>query len=687
MDTYLKLGSVKKNKNCNCITPFYISDIKGINPNTGRNYTTEDRDAIKTALYRISNAKGCNVSVCCDPNDPTSMPDAEFTRQFKKKYRKIMPMYNGNVLEKILLSSNGNVAEAGWQDPSTYFICKITKAKITDTEDPNIKVATELVNDCFNDNCNSVETITVNNILQNSKADMKYSYFDDARVVQSILEGNISYVKEYIRKYKQVNMPLTNDDYNNRLIHIATGSSYNDILTMLIALKANLNIQNKFGETPMHFAVQAKKNDNINSLVGQGIDLTLTNNNGETAMFYAMKTGDMQIVNMLYQNNSPIMNVDNKGNNLIHYCILNCPTFNEDDDSVPNTKGEIIQFLINHGLSTEAKNNAGITPLELVSQQIKKEAQKDNNRVCAKNIENDKQEVIEKFFNIRPIREAFTETLSTGATSQDISSYSPEHISLLDIQSKLFNNIISNNPEKYSGYISVNDLPKGSPIDVLDTVCVGDNITGNEDSEECIAKGGKISKIKNATTKIKLELTPNEESATDAVSQKDLYYPKINKKVPIGTVPQSISSYNASVKAGGNILPIPTMTKGITYTLGQNATNELITPTNTISTIATTITPTTTIAPTIAMETTVDNAGEDEHPSILSEENDVVYKCKKEAIDNSIKIATKNTNPEISPFTDMNISRNMETLYTKYKTHIHIILAILIILIAYFIIL
>ena len=53
------------------------------------------------------------------------------------------------------------------------------------------------------------------------------------------------------------------------------------------------------------------------------------------------------------------------------------------------------------------------------------------------------------------------------------------------------------NPLKYKDYINAKDIPKGAPIEVLDTLCVGDeNITGNESSEECIAKGGKIIKVK-----------------------------------------------------------------------------------------------------------------------------------------------------------------------------------------------
>jgi ankyrin repeat protein len=766
MDSYLKLTSVKNNKNCNCISPFYINGITGINPNTGRDYSKEDLDAMKTALYRISAAKGCDVSVCCDPNDPTTSPNLEFTKQFMQKFPKIMPLYQGSQLQGIKLSTTANVKESGWQDPTPYMICKITKAKINDTIEPTVKMATNLVNDCYSDSCSSLETMTVNTLLQNAKADMTYTSFDDARVTQAILENNISYVKEYIRKYKGVNFPLTNDDYNNRLIHIAAKSSYNDILTMLIALKANLNVQNKLRETPIHLAVLAKNLDNISSLLSQGIDLTIPNNNGETAMFYAMKTGDLRIINMLYSNNSPIQGVDKNGNNLIHYCVLNCPSYKEDDNTVPNTKSEIIQFLIDHGISTEQKNISGIAPLEMVSKQINKQInqecelgnKKDNIKENIKedikeDIKEYKDDVMEKFFNIsKPSPSGFKVTQesritggmkstpkkstvkptgqrqlynhspsvtpplksiqkkehfssgseSNGSSTQQISQYTPEHISLLDIQTKLFNNIIQNNPNKYNDYISVDDIPKGAPIQVLDTVCVGGSgITGNEDTDECIGKGGSIVKIKNKTTKIKLELIPEEETQIDAVNPKDLYYPKVNDKIPQGTVPIGLANYNASVKSNGTVLPTTAQTKGITYDLGSSSSNIISSvenrlgvgsqPTETQPTETQSISSTGNITVPVAIPSITQNVIA-EHPSILEEDNTIVHKCRRDAINNATKIAT--TTPllqtSLQDFATttttagvINNGSSASNFLQTYKIPIIILVVIIVLLLAY----
>ena len=693
MDSYLKIGSVKKdNKNCNCITPFYLNDINGINPNTRREYSREDKDAMKTALYRISNAKGCELNTCCDANDPTSQPNEEFTKKFLKKYPKIMPMYERNNLTSIKLSKKP-INSNGWIKPSSYMICKITKAEINDTEDPTIQIATKLVNDCFTNQCSNIEEITVNNLLENSKSDMKYTYLDDARVEQAIRENNISYVKEYIKKYKNVDIPLTNNDYNNRMIHIASESNSTEILNMLVALKANLNIKNKLNETPIHFAVRSKNIDNIDILLSQGVDLSLKTIYDETPMFYGMKSGNLRIIKLLYNNNSPISNLDKEGNNLIHYCIKHCPSFKPDENERgidKNDKSNIIKFLIERGIDSEHKNKNGITPLELTQKEINREI----NRECAEGIETETNDINEYFFNMKTTNEAFTNNKKTdkyGAKlrHKDIKNSTIEHQELLEVQTLLFNNVIRNNPDKYNNYISVDDIPKGAPIEVLDTVCVGNGMTGNEDSVECMAKGGELVKIKNRTTKIKLELLPEEETKIDQVNNKDLYFPKQPKKLPKFTIPQDINNYNKSLTFNNShAIQVP-QTPGITYNLGDSSNNEITNNENKNNNnndinennnnndinennnnnqlkvpqleenIVKTQLPETTKTP--------------EHPPLLDEYDDFVHKCKRDALRNSESIS-ETTNPITSkPIL------TPQTFTDKYKLPL-IILSIIIVL-------
>ena len=691
MDSYLKIASIKNDsQNCNCITPFYINDISGINPNTKRNYSKEDKDAMKTALYRISNSKGCNLSVCCDPNDPTTQPDAEFTKNFLKRFPKIMPLYERNNLISIKLSTKENVSGAGWIIPSPYMICKLTKATLVDTEDPTIKLAKNLVNDCFTNQCSNLETITLNNLLHNSKADMSYSYIDDARVSQAIREGNISYVKEYIKKYKDINIPLTNDDYSNRMIHIASESKNTDILSMLIALKANINIKNKVNETPIHFAVRNNNIDTIDMLLSQGADLNIATIDGEIPMFYAMKTGNLRIVKMLYNNNSPILSLDKKGNNLIHYCVKYCPSFKNNDDNDDNDdndnndlgidekdKSNIIKFLIERGLDTEQVNLDGITPLELTEKEINREI----NKECSEDIEKDNNTINEHFFNMK------SNTKAVSLRNQSMNEYTTEHKELLEIQTILFNSIIRNNPNKYNKYISVDDIPKGAPIEVLDTVCVGNNVTGNEDSIECINKGGNLVKIKNRTTKIKLELLPEEQSVLDNVDEKELYFKKQQTKIPKQTMSNDVSTYNNFLSSSKTIT-VPN-TQGVTYNLGDASNNEVNTTNKNNTTNNTTKNTTKNsklsnqdetqntqvnqqpLEQEIINNETTNTIEIPEHPPNLDEYDDFVHKCKRDALRNS----------ETIKITEPQTTKPPETFIKKYKAPLFIISSIIIILI------
>ena len=703
MNTYVKLTSVKTdNKNCNCITPFYINNITGINPNTGRNYSSEDEDIIKTSLYRISNAKGCNVDICCDANDPTSMPDPEFTSKFKKRFLKILPIYDRNSLSSIKLTTK-NTTERGWIEPSTHMICKISKATIKDTDDPDIKIASNLVKDCFTNQCSNIEQITLKNLLQSSKADMTYTYVDDARVSQSIREGDISYVKEYIKKYKVIDSPLTNDDYNNRLIHIASESKDLEILNMLLALKSNINIKNKINETPIHFAVRSKIIDNIDALLSQGVDLNIPTVKGETPMFYAVKTGSLRIIQMLYNNNSPIIGSDKDGNNLIHYCIKYGPSFEDIYDySIErsldrSSKRDIIRFFIERGLNTEQLNKNGISPLELTQKEINKEI----NKECTDNITEENDTIKELFFDIKSTREDFTDKskgkgngkgngkgkgkgIGAQPLYNELDEYTTEHKQLLEIQTLLFNNVIRNNPKKFNDYISVDDIPKGSPIEVLDTVCVGTGMTGNEDSDECIYKGGSVVKIKNKTTKIKLELIPEEETEIDNVDESELYYKKNPIKIPKKTVPPQIQNYNNTITAP----PQVPQTTGITYNIGETSTNSVdgngvsfgFNPQPTQSIINNKSKLQTLDQPNIQDKIPIQLSQEEkllasssslselsatsqDHPSIFSDYDEIVHKCKKDATRNSQKI--KSNLAKNYPITTM--AQTIQSFTDKYK--------------------
>ena len=275
MDTFLKQTSIKPDSNCYCISPFNFNELDNkINQVTGRKYSDKDKNVLNAKFKRISNQKDCRIVDCCDPNDTYENVDPEFLAKFKKTYPSVSIEKTKNKINKILLSTIKK-NEPGWVEPTPYIICKVSKSSIKSTGIPTIKESTNIVSDCFKDSCDNLETSIINldnNTGRIAAKDQGYTAFDDARVVQAILEGNETYVKTYVRQYESIDNKLINDDYRNRMIHIAAQSKNEKIIKMLLALKANPDIINKDGDTPLHFAVRNNQYNNAEQLIKVGAD-------------------------------------------------------------------------------------------------------------------------------------------------------------------------------------------------------------------------------------------------------------------------------------------------------------------------------------------------------------------------------------------------------------------------------
>ena len=538
METFIKQSSINNDNNCYCIAPFNMIELNNkVNTATGRLFTNEDKNALQGKFKRYSTQKNCQIIDCCDPKDSYQSVSKPFFEKFKKLYPSVSLLKDKNVISKIILSKIKK-NEPGWIDPTPYIVCKVSKSNITDTADPNIKEANNVMQDCFTDSCDNLET-TILSLNDNSsnKTPQKIIYhhtsFDDARVTQSILEGNINYVKEYIRLYKSVDNKLIHDDYRNRMLHIAAKSNHEKILKMLLALKANPNVQNKENDTPLHFSTRHNQFNNTEELIKIGANLKIGNMKGETPIFEACRIGNPQLVRLLYNSGSNHYDTNNEGDNLINVCIKHCKPSKE--------KVEIVRFLIESGIDCENTNKSGKTTLELIRDLMDEEYKDEKYKIAANYITQ-----TENF----TVNEIDPEKMPLGKRT------------LLEIQTLVFNAIIKSNPDKYKDYVNVKDIPKGAPIEVVDHICLGEgNITGDEDSYECIRKGGRVIKMDEPTTKIKLELVPQKQSAIDQVKDNELYYKKIQDKININKTSRNLENYNENL-ALINTPPVTTKNLG-----------------------------------------------------------------------------------------------------------------------------
>jgi len=201
-----------------------------------------------------------------------------------------------------------------------------------------------------------------------------------------------------------------------------------------------------------------------------------------------------------------------------------------------------------------------------------------------------------------------------------------------------------------------------------------------------------------------LELIPEEESSTDAVSQRDLYYNKDPRRVPKGTVPLVIQDYNSNLKNAPQTIPQTTV--GITYPMTTSSSNLLqslkdkiglssSSDETTTNPQTTTSSQTTTPMITASLPTNLDTpsttsantVGGEEHPSILDENNAIVSKCRHDAMRNSEKIAKTTTIPqttEPTPTTTTASQAIVEQIY-KYRTAFYALLVIVLLAILGFV--
>lgn len=553
MDTFYKVTSLNKNKNCYNIKPFNYNDLEGeINTITKRPILKDEINTIKNAFIRINNNNNSEIIKCCDPQNKYELSvdgklnnnyDLELFNSIKNIYPLIRIFKDEeDKIKRIDFSKDiSKSPDELWEPLSPYHICKLSNninysgniwdylfsfnvdelkdisSDISKLDDNTISlegtILDNILNDCIDTMCTN-DNITLKKLLKESKDDLKYNYYDDTKVLESIKSGDYEAVKNYLLKYKNSNLVLTVDDRRNSLLHYASKYYTEKIFDLLLATKADVDAKNYEKETPLHIGVKYGNFGVIEKLIKQGCNVNSKNTKGETPVMVALSFDDSELIKKnlekkrnntdyrmnftmlkyLYNNGANLNSKDKNGNNLIHYTILNCPNTTD--------KSKIIDYLIKRGVNIEAQNKEKKTPLELVEQ------------VLNESSENGKFE-------------------NYGVKKVNYDDLTNDQKELLEIQRVIFNTIIVANPKKYKGYINVSKIPKGAPIEILYKQCSGTNadIIGLENEDECISKGGTMVDIENPTTLVKLELIPESEVAIENIDEEDLYFEKYPKSI------------------------------------------------------------------------------------------------------------------------------------------------------------
>ena len=517
MEKLFKLNCTNQEDRCNHISPFSTLQLDGVNPDTGRRFNSKDKDIVKKAFTRACNSRDGLIGVCCDPSDP-QIANLQVPEDILNKYPSIKVINRLDQIETIYLSKtvqNGS----GWQKLTPYLFCKISKANISNTENPNILRAEQFTDDCFTRNCDLTQKeIGFSNLISQVKNDMKYTYFDDAKVVESIKADEDNNVQTYINKYQNVDQALTNDDRQNRMIHIAARFNSKKTLDLLVKNSADLNIKNFRGETPLHIAAKNNNLELVFNLINLGVNNREKNQKGETPIFEAVKNGDMRVIRVFYNNGASVLDKDSDNNNLIHISVLK-----------GNNKREVIRFLIDRGVSVKELNKDNKTALDLIYENISKVEQAANQNILIEGFQNRNQ------------------TNSRNNINKNNNLVNANNVRQLELnqEQKESHNIASilrkqhylENKDAYSNDIT-GKLPYGSPVEYDTSICSNGDATGKESTQqECNNVDGKFGHYKSYTTKVNISYYPAKESVIDELDGNTLYRDKYSEKELIKQLP------------------------------------------------------------------------------------------------------------------------------------------------------
>ena len=599
MDSFFKIAAADIDAKCNNITPFSYSEMnRKQDTKTGRIFTKDDTTQAWDTFMKITNSTKSRAIPCCSPDIKLSDVNQELFTVFQKKYPYVRPIVRNGDLVEVQLTNTAKAKEAGWEPMTPYIMCKLSYALTTpgfikqSTEASDIWVVglDGMLLDCFTANC--PDSSTVDNILGTSRKDPEYTYIDDASVARAMADGDIKFVRDYIFKFNNANQTLTHDDYRNRLVHLAAMNYRPKIFELLVAVKANFNIRNAQGNTPIHLAVQSGNMDCIEELLklsGQTIEVNVKNNAGQTPLMIAIaykpkpnpKTQQipqtelqlpLTMIRYLYNRGANVMDRDMLGNNMIHQILLYMTV---ESEKVPATK-----FMLSKGVPADQKNNAGITPLMLVAELIKTsgadnilpppeiiDSLPENEDMTREGFWADQKLLPSTMINsanehLPTIGATNNKTASQsnlpfannqGVSEIDATRLSKEQIDLMEIRTLLFNDIIRNNPAKYNNFISVRDIPVGAPIEILDHNCVtatGELISDRIDTAEKCAEqpNGHWVPVKKPSTLIKLDLLPESKRIIDAIPDDKLYYAKDRPSQDAVPLPAEIQELNAEAR-------------------------------------------------------------------------------------------------------------------------------------------
>ncbi len=180
---------------------------------------------------------------------------------------------------------------------------------------------------------------------------LKYDEGHIKNLVTSLIQERLSDLIErdkdnYQGKYKR----LSQDELNSRLMLSICSSDFNKTLQLILA-GANVNMQDRCGDSVLIKATSNNKKEMVELLIASGVDVNIKDEDGYTALMWAAARGHKKIVKLLIDNGANVDIQDEYGHTALMWAAREYK--------------EIVKLLIDNGANINTQSKTGTTAFQI----------------------------------------------------------------------------------------------------------------------------------------------------------------------------------------------------------------------------------------------------------------------------------------------------------------------------------
>ncbi len=147
--------------------------------------------------------------------------------------------------------------------------------------------------------------------------------------IRAVEQGDIKTIKNFIKrldvntKFDYKNTDLTELIYESNALIIACKYGYEDVVKLLIANGANVNLADSSGNVPLSYAAQNGNENIVNTLIRNRAKVNISNHRGITPLMNASADGHINVAMILIENGADINTKSHQGFTALDFAVTN----------------------------------------------------------------------------------------------------------------------------------------------------------------------------------------------------------------------------------------------------------------------------------------------------------------------------------------------------------------------------